>query len=485
MLKTNEYETAQSNYPTTKRRFSREANMQYTYPNVEDLIKNADALSEMIEHHIKQQRPRLDVLDDYYEGDNVTILQQKRRKEDHLADHRAAHNFAKYVSQFIQGYMVGIPLKTIYPDDKIDEQLKDINRDNDADAHNSDLVLDLSIYGRAYELLYRNKRDENRFTLLSPLETFVIYDTTVEAEPIAAVRYYLNKFKDNEMTVELYTDKQQITYTAKESASLELRLDKNKPHYFGGVPVIEYSNNRFRQGDYEDVLSLIDLYDAAQSDLANYSTDINDAMLKIVGNVDMDLKGAKEMRDANILFLRTELDGEGKPGKADADYIYKKYDVAGTEAYKNRIKSDIHLFTNTPDLDDENFSGTQSGEAMKYKLFGLEQKRSIKERLFKQSLRERYRLLNNILSTASEGGFDVNDIVITFTPNLPKSIKDEIEMFNKLGGQLSEETMLSILSFVENPQEELERIEKEQPQGLGYEFPRGDEVDGQSDEQNT
>lgn len=107
---------------------------------------------------------------------------------------------------------------------------------------------------------------------------------------------------------------------------------------------------------------------------------------------------------------------------------------------------------------------------MKYKLFGLEQKRANKERLFKRSLRERYRLLNNILTAASEGGFDMNDIVITFTPNLPKNIKDEIDNFTKLGGELSEETKLSILSFVENTQEEMERIEAERPEGLPYDF---------------
>lgn len=425
---------------------------------------------------MEHQRPRLDILDDYYEGENVTILKNERRKEEHLADHRATHNFAEYVSQFIQGYMVGIPLKTVYTEsDDVDELLKDINRANDADAHNSDLVLDLSIYGRAYELIYRGKDDVTRFTLSSPLETFVIYDDTVERLPIAAVRYYKRQFK-NEDVVELYTDSKKYVYVADESMTY-LSLEKEEPHHLEGVPIVEYSNNRFRKGDFEGVLALIDLYDAAQSDLANYSTDINDAMLKIVGNVDMDMKKAKKMRNANILFLQTELDADGKAGKADADYIYKKYDVAGTEAYKTRIKNDIHMFTNTPNLDDEKFASNQSGEAMKYKLFGLEQKRSIKERLFIRSLRERYRLISNITRLAREGDIDVNDILITFTPNLPKSITDEIEAFTKLGGDLSDETKLSILSIVENPQEEMERIKAERPQRLDYAFPRGDEVD--------
>ncbi|MDY0394779.1 phage portal protein [Virgibacillus halophilus] len=95
------------------------------------------------------------------------------------------------------------------------------------------------------------------------------------------------------------------------------------------------------------------------------------------------------------------------------------------------------------------------------KLFALEQMRAIKERLFKKSLRDRYRLINNIMSMASEGEFDVNDLSISFTENLPKAVDKEIDWFSKMGGQLSLRTMLSQLSFVENPDEEMEQIEEE------------------------
>ena len=488
MASTNDFETAVPKYNTSKRRFSREANLQYTFKSADDLLKNLDVVTSMIQHHVAHQRPRLDVLDDYYEGNNVTILKNNRRKEEHLADHRATHNFAEYVSQFIQGYMVGIPLKTQHRDAKADEMLKDINRDNDADAHNSDLVLDLSIYGRAYELLFRSPRDENRFTLLPPLETFVIYDSTVEENPIAAVRYFANSFQDKDsVTVELYTDRQIHKFETSTATSYELKNGKASSHFFEGVPINEYSNNRFRLGDFEGVLNLIDLYDSAESDTANYMTDLNDAMLKIKGNLDIDVEEARKMKEANILFLKPEVDAEGRSQDVDADYIYKQYDVSGVESYKDRLQSDIHKFTNTPDMNDEKFAGSQSGEAMKYKLFGLEQVRANKERLFKRSLMNRYRLLNNLLSTASEGSFDVKDLKITFTPNLPKSVKDEVDMFISLGGRLSEETTLSLLSFVENPQEELERIKQEDEVAgrsrPGYNFPDETKKDGESDDE--
>lgn len=461
MDKVNEFETAEYKYTSNvHQRFSPEANIHYECSSVDDLLKDLSKLSEMIAHHREHQYPRLKVLCDYYEGNNATILRGKRRREEHLADNRATHAFAEYVSGFIQGYLVGIPLKTTHNDDVINDKLMEINRNNDADEHNSELVLDQSIYGRAYELVYRNKRDEVRFTTLSVTETFVIYDETVEREPIAAVRYFEKKFTDKTL-VFVYTDSKVIEYELGNDDSL--KFIKEQEHSFKGVPVVEYTNNNRRMGDFERVLSLIDLYDESQSDTANYMTDLNDAMLKIVGNLEIDVKQAKEMKEHNILMLQTEPNSEGRSNQADADYIYKKYDVAGTEAYKTRVADNIHMFTHTPNMTDEKFGGNQSGESMKYKLFGLEQKRATKERLFKKSLRDRYRLINNILSVASEGSFDVNEITITFTPNLPKSIKDEIEAFVKLGGDLSDETKLSILSIVDNPQEELEKMEKENP----------------------
>src|SRR5699024_6119862 len=156
-----------------------------------------------------------------------------------------------------------------------------------------------------------------------------------------------------------------------------------------------------------------------------YMQDFNDAMLKIAGNLDIDVEEAKKMKEHNILMLQTEMDSEGKSGQADADYIYKQYDVQGTEAYKDRLFNNILLFTSIPNLlDDKKGTGTQSGEAIKMKLFALSQKRARKERLFKRGLRERYRLVEHILDKASEGTFDENDINITFTENL-RSMSDK------------------------------------------------------------
>lgn len=469
MAQVNDFENGVDTHRVTgsKQRFPDEANKVFKYSSADNLLNNIEHLEQMIRDHEQYQRPRLQVLEDYYKGNNVTILSGQRRKEEHQADNRAVHNFAEYVVNIYQGYMFGIPLKTTHEDKDTNNKLLEMNIDNDADEHNSELGLNLSIYGRAYELVYRGQDDKDKFTNISVHNTFVVYDETVEEKPIVGVRYLKGDYSDDE-TVYVYTDNEIARYSRGKDGTLtkieptteeEINQSINN---FPGVPINEYKNNKFRMGDYEAVLTLIDLYDGAQSDIANYSQDLNDAMLVIIGNLEIDTEEAKHQKQYNLLVLKTEPNVNGSESKADAKYLYKQYDVQGSEAYKTRIANDIHLFTATPNLNDEHFSGVQSGESMKYKLFLLEQKRSIKERLFKKALRNRYRLISGMSDKASEGAFDVEDIRIVFSENLPENIAKELKWFTDAGGKLSLKTLLSLLRAVENPDEEIERIEEEE-----------------------
>src|SRR5699024_5454866 len=161
-------------------------------------------------------------------------------------------------------------------DDKVQNVITEANDTNNADEENSNLLLDLSKYGRAYEILWRDEQDNNRFALSSVFDTFVIYDTTIEEKPIMAVRYPSLGFETDGQTMcqpIVYTADKVSTYRPCSSSEIELIDPQEELHSFGDVPVIEFKNNRFRRGDYEDVIPLIDAYDAAESDTSNYMYD--------------------------------------------------------------------------------------------------------------------------------------------------------------------------------------------------------------------
>src|SRR5690625_7727888 len=105
--------------------------------------------------------------------------------------------------------------------------------------------------------------------------------------PIAAVRYVSNQFNNDELEVYLYTDTKIYQYIAKDPQSMKRAYSDEKDPYFDGVPIIEYQNNKFRRRDFKDVITLMNLYDEAQSDTSNYMSEINDAMLKNVSNLEI------------------------------------------------------------------------------------------------------------------------------------------------------------------------------------------------------
>ena len=53
-------------------------------------------------------------------------------------------------------------------------------------------------------------------------------------------------------------------------------------------------------------------------------------------------------------------------------------------------------------------------------------------------------------------------LTYTFTRNVPRNILEEAQIVGQLSGQVSEETKLSVLSIVDDPQKEIERMEREE-----------------------
>lgn len=450
--------------PGLYRLWNTDANDHFFASGLEEIL-TGEYLFEIVKAHFDTQRPRLNTLERYYKADNVKILTDKRRLNDYTedkADYRATHNYAKYISRFISGYMTGIPIAMTHPEEKTQESIDKFNEEIEADALNSSLALDLSIFGRAYEIMYTID-GKNKASKLDVKNTFVIYDYSINKKPLAAIRYF-TKFdsKKDIITTDLtvYTDNHIHDYKLDGS---EIVFHDSKPHLYKRVPVVEYANDEYRQGDFENVISLIDLYDAAQSDTANYMKDTNDAVLVIIGGADLSGDDAIKWRKANMVHIQPNELASGGEGKADAKYIYKQYDVGGMEAYKKRLERDIHKFTNTPNMHDENFGGAESGIAIELKLTGLAQDRAIKERLFKAGLKDRYRMHFSVDNIVGSNSNDAEKIKFRFTANLPKNVKGDLQAFINAGGKLSQKTLIAIFAstFGTTYEQEVENIKNE------------------------
>ena len=77
------------------------------------------------------------------------------------------------------------------------------------------------------------------------------------------------------------------------------------------------------------------------------------------------------------------------------------------------------------------------------------------------ALNRLYEIVFNVpMATVSSDGW--TGIKYQFTRNVPRNILEEAQIVAQLSGQVSDATKLSVLSIVDNPQDELKKMEKEE-----------------------
>ncbi len=495
------------------RRFDESANRQFMM-TIEDFEtiefesqKWIARLKNFVGTHRAEQLDRLKELKRYYLADN-NIKYRDEKSDKYSADNRIASDWAKYITVFEQGYMLGNPVEYKNENAEIQALIDNFSKQNNEQEHNVAIKTDLAIYGRAYELLNTFKDvDESVWVKLyrmNPEQTFVIYDDSYEQRSLMAVNYYSISYGNGHKRdfVKVYTDDAIYEYVDDNQEADTLRLKEKSEHFFNGVPVNEFSNNADRTGAFEAVLDSIDAYDLSQSELANFQQDSNEALLVISGNPftgvdDKDfledgrinpngrLAVSQSFKKAKILVL----DDNPIPGGSSpsAHYLVKTYDTAGAEAYKERLVNDILRFTFTPDTTDSNFAGTQSGEAMKYKMMAADNYRGKQELLFEKGLMRRLRLAVNIwkIKGNDSGNYNlINQTDIVFTPNLPQNNNEMVAIVKNLYGIVSEQTIVEILERVTgvNAETELKRLKEDTEKALEM-LPRITQENEVADEQ--
>lgn len=479
------------------RRFDENANRQFVmiiedFEAIEfDSQKWIERLKNFVGTHRAEQLDRLKELKRYYLADN-NIKYREDKSDPYSADNRIASDWAKYITVFEQGYMLGNPVEYKNENAEIQNLIDNFSKQNNEQDHNVAIKTDLAIYGRAYELLNTFQDEDGsvwvKLYRMDPEQTFVIYDDSFEQRSLMAVNYYSISYGNGHKRdfVKVYTSNAIYEYVDDNQDTDTLKLKEVSEHFFNGVPVNEFSNNADRTGAFEAVLDSIDAYDLSQSELANFQQDSNEALLVISGNPFTGVEDKDFMEDGRVnpngrlavsqAFKKAKiliLDDNPIPGGSapSANYLVKTYDTTGAEAYKERLVNDILRFTFTPDTTDNNFAGTQSGEAMKYKMMAADNYRGKQELLFEKGLMRRLRLAVNIWKIKgndSENYSLINETDVVFTPNLPQNDTELVAIVKSLYGVVSEQTIVEILEQVTgvNAEAEMKRLKEEQEKAL-------------------
>ena len=412
-----------------------------------------EVIQRVVQAHKMYQVPRLKKLYDYYVGKNQEIL--KRSFADaSKPNNKITNSFSRLITEQITSMFLSIPVKYTSDNKEALLQLQVINEMNQEKHHTFILAKNASIYGASYEVLYMDERAEVRYAVLPSTEVIPVYTAGLGNDTlIGAVRYYtIESLLDSTLdidVIEIYDAYSIKTYNGTNGV---IKLVKEVPHYFREVPINVYQANDDQLGDSEGVLTLIDAYDSALSNTANTFDFFADSYLVLTNAMDTEPEEFSRMSQERILLL---------PENGTAEFLNKQTDANSLADYMNRLKENVFKFSYIVDLDNATFGNDVSGVALKYRLQMLEGVCASRERLFTQAINRRNQMIFNILGVKGKF-YDVNDINLIFTRNVPASLSEESTIAQQLTGIVSKRTILEMLSCVDDVQGELERIDSEQ-----------------------
>lgn len=406
---------------------------------------------------------RYDRLWRYYLGRHDIF---RNRKEGEV---QVAVNYAKYVVDIALNYYLGRPVK--YDPNQTDALGRPVDLSPLLDCYERQHIAEvdlaigrtMGVMGDCLELCYASfgPNPLPRSARIDPRSGILVCDTTVEHAKLFALVWERREKITGEQYyfVTVYTDR-----TARDFVCGNLDGESFRPvgevryHWFGGVPVIAYTNNDDRQGDFEQILSLIDAYDGLMSSRLTDKKKFVDALLVFFG---MTLAEGDEAKLAREKFI------DGAPLDARAEYIQKTFNESEVQVLADSLVREMHKMTLTVDMSDEQFAGNSSGQALKLKLLTMDLLSRSKMRRMEQGLRQRLELYNHwLVVRGAMGVVDHSQVDVVFTPDLPINEAEIVDMVCRLQGIVDDQTLLSQLWFIRDPAEAAENLRRQRQQQM-------------------
>ena len=397
--------------------------------------------------------------EDYFYGKHKIL--QRTFDDKSKPNNQVMCNIPKYIVQVRTGFFSSSPLTL---ESENPEYLKDIRKVleyNDFKQIFNQLDTYCSIYGHSFLVMYMNEEGRISFTAQNPTDWIYVRDNSLEQKPKFAIRYYAwwDDVENLQMyDIELYTDKEIINY---EGSPVDLKEVSRRPHYFNGLPVIEFMENESRQGAYENVISLIDTYELMLSDTANTINYFSDCYLVLTGMQETQAEDIARMKNDRVLLV---------PEGCEASFLTKNVSENYNENMLKRLQEQIFVVACTPLLSDSSFSSNSSGVAIQFKLFSMEKSVQLKENIFRAGFNRMFNLIKDMINLYERKSYTEDDRIIqTFTRSLPMDLSALADSISKLNGVVSRRTLMSQLDFVSDATLEENQLRAEQEEAMEME----------------
>lgn len=405
-----------------------------------------DALSQAVGDFLRRVRPRRERLFDYYRGEQPVPKGEAVRGR---PNNRLRVPFPRYITEVHTGYFLGLPPALA------------LDRPEDAAAFSAlsaavhwdhllfDAGRDASICGTGFALVWPERERGLRACRCSPLDCFAVRSAAAGSPLLGTVRLFRDA--DGGTGGVLYQEEALRPFSWDGQRARPGEAEDNP---LRALPLVPLSNNCQGRGDFEAVTGLTDAYNLLLSGAMDDMQSVANAFLALYGMQGTTQGDIDEANRTRVLSL-----AEG----GRAEFVVKNLNHEALAQLEQNLRRGILQLSMTPDLSDDAFAGNASGVALQYKLWGIEQVRSAKERSFTDGV---YRLLAALSGGLSLLGrpADLTAGRLTFYKNLPQNHTELAQTLLSLSPILSRRTILENLPWAADAEEELRRKAEEERQ---------------------
>lgn len=397
-----------------------------------------EGLSAAVSEFLNRVRPERERLFDYYRGEQpVPKGETARGRPNNLL----RVPFPRYITEVQTGYFLGLPPTLSFSAPEAGAAYGELSRSMGLEHLLFDTGRDLSVCGAGFVLVWL-ERSGLRACRCGPLSCFALRSGEAGGPLLGTVRLY-DGGNGATRGVLYQTDALRPFLWDGRQASF-LPPEEN---LLGVLPLLPFSNNCQGTGDFEMVTGLVDAYNLLLSGAMDDMQSVANAFLALYGLQGTTHSDIEEANRSRVLCLHDN---------GRAEFVVKDLNHEALGQLEKNLRRNILQLSMTPDLSDEAFAGQTSGVALRYKLWGIEQVRSAKERSFTEGLAGLLAALTAGLRVLGAPA-DLTTGTPTFYKNLPRDNGELAQTLLSLSPVLSQRTILENLPWVTDVEEELRR----------------------------
>lgn len=437
---------------------------------------------ELVEEYIKlhkKRKQRYRYLEMMYKGFHDIFFSPN--KPNWKPDNRLVANFPRYITDTFMGYAYGNRIKKTHPDQTVLDTITAFEDANEISDHEFELLKYVCIFGHAFEYLYQDEERQTKMTAVKPDELFVVYDDTLKQRALFAVRYGYHENNSQTSSDQNLGDVYGEILTRDSIIAFDgEKKEDPQENPYGYIPVVEYRLNDERIGLFETVGGLIEEYNRVISEKANDVEAFAEAYLAILG-AEVDEDNVKRIRDERVINFY----GTDNASDVVVQFLTKPTADGTQENLLDRLEKQIYQISMVANISDEAYGNATSGVSLAYKLQAMSNLALGLDRKIEKSLKKRYKIFCSLATNVPDPDA-WKEIVITTSRNIPNNRAEETSIAKDAEGLVSKRTQLSLLSYVDDPDTELERIQEEETkdseliQGLFAEHDHEEVDDGEA-----